>query len=372
MRNGHRTTIKYTSLIILIVALFRFWVSHVNVPLKCYSDEEGNKGIEYGPTALELQSEHVLLNFISKRTLHEPLFIIVLADSGRVGSSLLAELLSSDTNTILFFEPLFKLNKSPKLENGTFVSQFLEKVLNCTYDDKFEKWFKYHVLFRRFYHPVVKDCQKTKNETDCVKHVDFRGLCKASTVRIIKVIRSPLMSVEKLLNRQDLNLRILHLQRDPRAALSSINKIGWKARPQKICTQMLANTLAFEAFVQKHPSKLHKVRYEDLCQYPRDTVSKIYSFLWNNSTIPEPVVNYIASHMETEKNVKGPMSRTKDSKNEAQAWRREIKDTLFMDAEKEFTCRMSIERYGHRVFWSVVDLRNPKIPIALYEDEERN
>jgi Sulfotransferase family len=74
--------------------------------------------------------------------------------------------------------------------------------------------------------------------------------------------------------------RIVHIIRDPRAAVASALRMPWY--PKEVVTNSLKwylDVRAAKLFAEKHPDLIYEVRYEDLVSEPRRELERICDFL---------------------------------------------------------------------------------------------
>lgn len=112
----------------------------------------------------------------------------------------------------------------------------------------------------------------------CVHHLEYS--CKMAATRAVKAIRLDLTFVRELLRTSSLNIKVIHLVRDPRGMLLS-RKVTQK-RPLtaehalKTCVRLFNNVREFRLLQQEFPGTGLQVRYEDLVTKPLDIAKLIY------------------------------------------------------------------------------------------------
>lgn len=140
--------------------------------------------------------------------------VLLLSSVGRSGSSFLGLLLAALGDNMYFFEPIRGLPKNT--QNKQSVSEELVRYFRCD------------VRLRPF--PKRAYRMNVKKLTD---------LCRQQPLIIVKVIRVRLEWVRELMNRKDMdNVKVIHLVRDPRGSLTSIEKLEWKTTEVDICTRI--------------------------------------------------------------------------------------------------------------------------------------
>lgn len=193
--------------------------------------------------------------------------------------------------------------------------------------------------------------------------MNLRHDCASAPIRFMKVIRARLGWLEPLLEDPSLNLKIIHLTRDPRGCINSIRKFKWDKDPYNRCSDLENDLVSFDALKIKFPSRLLQVQYEELCIRPFEVTSNIMAFMTGNPLLPDNIRNFLTNH--TTNSVKNVMSTYKDSKTQFEAFRYDIPASLLASIESEPTCLSSIRRLRHTVFGSKENAANSSIPLFL-------
>ncbi|GAB6022789.1 carbohydrate (N-acetylglucosamine 6-O) sulfotransferase [Chamberlinius hualienensis] len=215
---------------------------------------------------------------------------ILLLAYQRSGSSFVGELLTSDSDSTYIFEPLIEFMCLRNIRDETSVLSVMKKMFNC------DRWTLDNLSSNRT--AKIRLLRKT-GRRKLMSELTYDG-CLASKLRVIKTIRLRMKWAKKLLNLKKLNLKIVHLVRDPRAILNSMNlSETWKSsskRPEHQCREMredlaIGSTLPNDRYVM--------VRYEDVVENPLEMASQIFRRL--GMTLPKSLAFYITTHTETEK-----------------------------------------------------------------------
>ncbi|XP_061185802.1 uncharacterized protein LOC133193903 [Saccostrea echinata] len=228
----------------------------------------------------------------------------------RGGSTLTADIVRHTEGDFYMFEPLhgvsqaMRRNSSTQFLNGTVRKIFREEQ-QSVYPELLYHWFTCnfdHIdiasltnHFILFHTPELKDyyyclrtkrSTKTKNKLRIVKmcSVLLRIKCRTAATRTIKTIRLSIYMAGKLLKWLP-NLKIIYLLRDPRGIINSQfeRKIN-EGKNVSFLAKELCNTISydlnnFDNLEHCHKSRMMKLIYENLCQYPHRIVAKIYAFL---------------------------------------------------------------------------------------------
>lgn len=294
-----------------------------------------------------------------------PLFVLVLASNPRSGSTLLSELLATVKDSVLFFEPSWPYRNAPEFVNGRNVSDYLSNIFKCDYSDKFESWLKSEFSFNQYYHPSVLQCYSQWNAEECLKELDLRSLCQNAQVRIAKVVRVKLSWVEELLENSSFNIKVIHLMRDPRGSITSMQGLYWDWKPSEKCGNLWQDMQDYDRLLQSYPFKLTNVTHEELSLDPIATIERINLFLYGHSDLSSDTKRYIKKHTNASKYQGDNMSTYKVSSEQYQSWRWKINGRLLSNIESVASCRSAIARYGHNIFESLDRVTDPRIPLEV-------
>uniref|UniRef100_A0A0P4W6U7 Uncharacterized protein n=1 Tax=Scylla olivacea TaxID=85551 RepID=A0A0P4W6U7_SCYOL len=285
----------------------------------------------------------------------------------RSGSTLLIDLLGKIQDSVAVFEPLWLIEKTECFKDEACIQRYLGEVFSCTFSDDFENWLKGKGLFFQHFNEQARKClaQKKKKKDACLKAMNLRTLCAASPVLVVKVVRARLAWLHNMLEDSLINLKVLHLTRDPRASLRSIATFGWDSNPNSRCAELENDLLTYERMRQAFPDKVLQVRYERLCLHPTEVTRDMFRFLLDNATLPAAVTAYVQQHLLSGTSKNGTMTTFKNSSEEFQAWRFKIKEKQLMAIEAESACQRAIRHMGHAIFGSEASARNTSLPLIL-------
>ncbi|KAG7170806.1 Carbohydrate sulfotransferase 5-like 4, partial [Homarus americanus] len=150
-----------------------------------------------------------------------PKNILVLSSAGRSGSSFLGLLVASLGRTMYFFEPIRTLNEKifNNNTNDVMVTD-LRRNFQCEMRDNMIYGYNYRQTIS--YWPSDK-CGERRRVTRKTKEgiENARRVCKSLPVRIIKTIRYRLQWISELIRDTNMDLKVIHLMRDPRAVMLS-------------------------------------------------------------------------------------------------------------------------------------------------------
>ena len=240
------------------------------------------------------------------------------------------------------------------------ISNYIKTILSCEYEKSFEAWLRRRNFIWHF-HPKMAECRGQK--ASCKWNIDMRQLCQESDNRIAKTIRVRLGFVENLLNDTSINVKIVYLVRDPRAAAMSIKRMHWNHSPYRVCSHVHFDFSAYEYLKPRYPDKVFKVQYELLSLNPEEVASKMYRFLYGDNSLSEDIRSWLREHTETK--AKGAMSEKRDSKAHYEEWRYSISEEMLLAIENELFCQKAFKQLGYNRFNSSVNVRDSSIPMII-------
>jgi hypothetical protein len=120
--------------------------------------------------------------------------------------------------------------------------------------------------------------------------------CGKSRYRVVKTIRMAVQEFTTIMDAHP-NLKIIHLIRDPRAMISSRNKIlpmsNLTIFSNTHCRRVMTDMAAASGILRKFPNATMRLLYEDMASRPVDVTTSIYSFL--GLTIRPRVIVYVVN-----------------------------------------------------------------------------
>ncbi|CAL4086894.1 unnamed protein product [Meganyctiphanes norvegica] len=290
--------------------------------------------------------------------------ILLLSSLGRSGSSFLGELLAQQKNAFYLFEPELYLHRWTNEGVNTNNSiNIIRKMFACQFESDFIHW-----LHSRGFNLCVKS-EKIKSickgDKFCISSPLLAKVCQSESVNIIKVIKMRLSWTTELLMDPNLNLKVIHLIRDPRASINSMSKTQMPGMdPQLSCPSLIGDLQTFPVLQKIFPNKVTSVKYEDLALYPWETAQKLWSFLAEDdkSSLPVPWSTYLQEH--TKPPPKSSYYSTKrNSSAEMEAWRDEISEKILLDVENY--CGHVLQHLGHTTFGSIENCRNKSLSLYV-------
>ncbi|XP_066561829.1 carbohydrate sulfotransferase 1 [Amia ocellicauda] len=334
---------------------------------------------------------------------------IILFATTRSGSSFTGQLFNQHPDIFYLFEPLYHVqqaftNSSTRLRKildrrallGAY-RDLLQNLYNCDFyflENYIKPEPKDHVtssFFRRGSNSALCSppvCEESRDAQDsdefwCSKKCRTLNLTLASKAcqdrgyMAIKTVRIPEIKDLRILSEDPrLNLKIVHLVRDPRGILASrmvafMDQFrAWKIwnatgrRPHYVDLAQITRTCqdlsdSAETGFQK-PSwlkgKYLLVRYEDLARNPEDKAKDIYKFI--GLEMDEKVRTWIIHNTNRSAAQEGnyKFSTTRNSKATAESWRLNLAFDIVQTVQS--LCNNTLSLLGYKIVNSVTELRN--------------
>ncbi|CAL4137239.1 unnamed protein product, partial [Meganyctiphanes norvegica] len=189
-------------------------------------------------------------------------------------------------------------------------------------------------------------------------------------------VRMGLSPVIELLEDPNLDLRVIHLVRDPRGTLHSRSKLSWCksdacSYPETVCKDLLTDLSLSTQVKEKFPDRYLLVRYEDVGVEPELMAREIFKFL--GLTYHKSVKSFIHDHTSlntTNKKSKrrkkvGAYTTYRDSKATTFAWRKALNFTTVTDIQN--SCTEPLRLLGLRNFKTEEQYNDKSLPVLLDE-----
>lgn len=327
----------------------------------------------------------------------------------RSGSSFAGQLFNQHPDIFYMYEPLYHAQHA-FCNYSTCLWMPLNKILQAVYRDLLVNLYTCDLNFLESYiQPQPQDhltasffrlssshalcsppvCQKGNkeilqgqpDESWCHKKCQILNLtlaslaCQSRSHVCIKTVRFPQVSELRLLTEDlRLDLRIIHLVRDPRAILASrisafTNQFtAWKIwnatgkQPHNVdLTQIVTTCQNMENSVDiglKKPAWLRGryllVRYEDLALNPEAKAKEIYKFL--DLDIDTKVLAWISQNTKASPSTGSKFSTRRNSKTTPENWRLHLGFDIVKTVQT--LCTNTLALLGYRIVHSEVELRN--------------
>ncbi|CAK8684180.1 unnamed protein product [Clavelina lepadiformis] len=302
---------------------------------------------------------------------------VVIFTIKRSGSSFLGELFNQYPHIFYLFEPLSAFWEYPSQAsrrkkalfdmarcNFTDISDMYRKANNETGNNDIDaKCGSENLCFAHRSRFLARD-------TDLCDGGKCRGpydplvlseICRRSLFPAMKIIFEPfLKSFQHLMEDPHLNVKVIHLVRDPRAVIQSRKFLSALYHPEKtyviqdesrrICQRHLQN-LKFANCVQTFcdsnatfwKEKYLRLRYEDVSLRPLDAAKAVYDFVGLNF---EPgVKTWIKKNTENSPKNSNPFSTSRNSSEAMSRWRKHLKFEEMLEIQEECKEVMKILNY---------------------------
>ncbi|XP_072020653.1 carbohydrate sulfotransferase 1-like [Amphiura filiformis] len=322
-------------------------------------------------------------------------FKVIILTRKRSGSSFVGEVLNQNPDMFYVFEPLTVLTFlgvkrfMRKDIFDTFSLQILNATLHCDFQNVYmqNKWWFFLKKNLCLYSNSVKNIEmcghdpehdpepKPKDEQRSYVNKIISNLtriCQNYRYIGIKTIRlTEIRLLKQLMTSSYLNIKILHLVRDPRGTMSSRIKLPQenyeflrkKGKTGNEVTDLCRSVNRNLKFINNNEDHdwLHNryklIRFEDTATNPRKAAEEIYDFL--GIPFPDSLSDWIEAN--TKVNSGDPYSHTRDSKSIVHSWRQylNLTDVLHMQDK----CKNVMPILGYNMVSSTQELRNTSFPV---------
>lgn len=307
----------------------------------------------------------------------KPIVIVVLARM-RTGSSLVGELFNQNPSFFYIFEPLHAVDSfirhhaaAEVRRQGISVS-LLSMIAKCKFTPEFIDSLSKWPLGKSKSSGLLPICKITDGCSHASHHL-VEERCKAFGGRIgMKTIRADLNMLKSLVEKDHINLKIIHLVRDPRGTANSRrsyygNKVHL-SKSKQIPVISLKNLGLLEEHSRYHINTIVKyckwvrdniplaksrptwledrymlVRYEDLALNPVKASQEIYDFV--GLTMPPNIQEWVRNNTNENNNQNKTFGMQKNSKEVMQSWRHSLPYEEVLQVQKICGTAMAIGGY---------------------------
>ncbi|XP_068229175.1 carbohydrate sulfotransferase 1-like [Palaemon carinicauda] len=290
---------------------------------------------------------------------------VILWSTWRSGSTFVGGLLANAvTETFYSIEPLYSWKNVINSENNSATSsaqEFLHDLMHCRVQQKYMKQ-----LFTLIWNPYYRDwnryyTRKCRQLEACGNVTLLTQMCQEARIHVAKVVRLSLRWAWRLLEDENLDLKIVYLGRDPRAVLASRSFRGFCKQPscnhpQTVC-ELLQDDLEVAAeMIRKYPHKFQYLQYEDIATDPLTGLGDLMAF------VGLPVSDKQLELLNpSDLDPYSPYGISKISELEVNKWRKlNNYSSVFKYQE---ACTIPICMMGLRIFRSGEEFRNLSLPV---------
>ncbi|KOX73445.1 Carbohydrate sulfotransferase 4 [Melipona quadrifasciata] len=273
----------------------------------------------------------------------------VILTSWRSGSTFFGDVINAHPANFYHYEPLLDFGivqiRGPPLADEALRN--LEALLKCDFSnlDRYLDYGKTHPWVFNHNTHLWKQCQIHKKI--CWDPRFVSKFCKLFPFQSMKIVRLRLRAAEKLLEQENLGMRLVLLIRDPRGILQSRKHREWCptkpdcSDPALVCADMVSDFSAAVRLIKKYPHTFRVIRYEDLSVDPYRHVRELYNFYGLDFHVN--VKKFLDTH--TKNDVGGVSSTFRNSKVAPFHWRTDL-DFEEVD-EIQRVCAAAMRLWGY-------------------------
>ncbi|GIY86018.1 hypothetical protein CEXT_224871 [Caerostris extrusa] len=241
--------------------------------------------------------------------------------------------IESYSGAFYHFEPLHYFGNIVAHNQLDTARKLLHDLFTCDYRDwaSFPEWAWFNsdfLTFRRNKRYWQICTHKDSSRMLCYNICFLAVACRNSPVQIIKTIRMTASEAGKLMEEyKDLNLKVIHLVRDPRGTMNS--------RQQKDIAAWY-----------------YLLRYEDLALDPPQITEKLFKFL-DIGPVPSEVAQFLethtqgATHHSSNSFLQPPYRTVRNSTQAALEWCRKMKLTDIQRVQR--SCYVVLNKLGYKL-----------------------
>ncbi|CAG9840075.1 unnamed protein product [Diabrotica balteata] len=291
----------------------------------------------------------------------------IIITTWRSGSTFLGDILNAVPGNYYHYEPLLDYgivqirgppDAKPALET-------LKSLLNCDYSNLYNylNFGLSHVYL--FTHNTRLWDQCEIYPTYCWNATFLNKFCKLFPFQSMKSVRLRLALAEKLLQDEDLNVKVILLVRDPRGTMQSRKHRDWCPgmpdcdQPYNLCRDLVSDYKAAGPLLQIYPDRFRVLRYEDLSLDPNEIARDLFDFLGLH--FHRNVEKFLATH--TRFNIGGVSSTFRDSKSTPFHWKADLNYTEVQNIEEN--CEEAMRLWGYNRAKNVSDMKEFN-PLTTY------
>ncbi|XP_071493514.1 carbohydrate sulfotransferase 1-like [Diadema antillarum] len=331
-----------------------------------------------------------------KTSERKSMFVVVLAQM-RTGSSIVGQLFNQNRDFFYFFEPLYPVNLVAEI-NGMSRDERDEAILHTLYNMS-------RCQFSQTFANIMRQWGGKRENRLLAPYCSHSGPCSDVSPRLlhdlclphknriaIKTIRADIRHLRSLVDEFGIDVRIIHLVRDPRGTtnsrmhyeLKNVDSSGGKRTKKSVPASDAQNYQVFRKLVRRNvpnycrwmernlltakewsswlQGRYTLVRYEDFTSAPISMTREIYSFL--GLDLPYLVESFIhdaTKPMSETNDDRGLFYQRKNSAITASKWRTILSPAQVNEIEE--ICGKAMDLAGYSTLTKADDLRNFTIPL---------
>ena len=188
----------------------------------------------------------------------------------------------------------------------------------------------------------------------------LEAICKNRKHTAVKTIRvADIGYLKELVTDADMNIKIVHLVRDPRAVY--LSRMMVSKSPGNVsysCKRLETNVKYWKNTPKWLSNRYMLMRYEDLADDPLKVANRLYKFIG----IPMPLAVKEWLWLNTELSEEDAWSTTRNSRKAARMWRYDLSIQDVMKVQQH--CHKVMAELGYRLMFSEETLENSEVPIV--------
>ena len=351
-------------------------ISVLNVKMSSSPNKEMLKDTAQVKGQEELDQETIAetLDKVSDKFDIKPTHVAIVTNR-RSGSSFLGQIFNQNPDVFFHFEPLKVMEwKKEWYPNAT---NLIRNMMKCKFDDTpfLMDMYNHEMLHREsskvLTSPPLCDLSKIYGR---LKPVNFcpkltndlaMDVCKRYKHVVVKMIRMySISSLEEVLRDPALNVKVIHLVRDPRGIHISRAKAEKKTLTlgteldkalQYICRRMRGNLDFTKSAPMWLEGKYIRVRYEELAENPTEWAQKLYNFT-GLGMVPKEVQHWINANTQSSRG--DAYSTQRNSAMTAQAWRKDVTLDIVQRMQELKLCHPVLSELGYLEVSNELELKN--------------
>ncbi|XP_066976826.1 carbohydrate sulfotransferase 1-like [Macrobrachium rosenbergii] len=284
---------------------------------------------------------------------------VLIVTQMRSGSSFVAHLLAQSPTTFYTEEPareFFGQDSVTTRDQARDILDVLRDILLCNFSIRPHYFAKRISGIHLHNRDSIKLCLSVNSL--CWDPATDSALCSAAKVHLVRLVAVDLGDLSPLLKERDLNLKIVHLVRDPRGVVASRHRLR---RGDPLLGQELTNITAICGrysrdlsdsliIARDYPNRYTLLRYEDMAKRTERNARQMYRFLGI------PYTNLVARHVANHAlglvhEDSHPYGMNKNGTTTPFRWRRAMPFHLVKAVQDEFEgpTRLRIQGFWFRI-----------------------